>query len=62
MWGLTECEIGQESLKFSGEMSTRFPSLFPKLSDPLWFDIDKPFEDENQLAEEEKEHQNWVNF
>ncbi|XP_038055776.1 anaphase-promoting complex subunit 15-like [Patiria miniata] len=41
-------------------MSTNFPSLFPKLSDPLWFDIDKPFEDESQLAEEEREHQNWL--
>ncbi|XP_072039734.1 anaphase-promoting complex subunit 15B-like [Amphiura filiformis] len=41
-------------------MSTTFPSLLPKLTDPLWFDVDKAFEDEQALASEEREHQNWL--
>ena len=43
-------------------MSTTFPSLLPKLTDPLWFDVDKAFEDEQALASEEREHQSWVNI
>ncbi|XP_041458135.1 anaphase-promoting complex subunit 15-like [Lytechinus variegatus] len=41
-------------------MSSTFPSLLPRLSNPLWFDVEKPFEDEAELAEEERKHQSWL--
>ena len=37
-----------------------FPSLLPKISDPVWFNVDKPCDDENELTKLEEEHQNWV--
>ena len=37
-----------------------FPTLLPKDVDPLWFNVDKPCDDENELSKLEEEHQTWV--
>ncbi|XP_042145915.1 anaphase-promoting complex subunit 15B isoform X4 [Ixodes scapularis] len=35
-----------------------FPSLQPKMADQQWFHIDKPCDEESELTQLEKEHQN----
>ena len=45
--------------KMSGPM---FPSLLPRLSDPLWFSVDKPCDDEDELSKLEEEQIEWVHF
>lgn len=37
-----------------------FPSLKPKLFDTMWFNVDQPCDDENEVAILEQEHQAWV--
>ena len=37
-----------------------FPSLLPKVADPLWFNVDKPCDDESELTKLEEEHAAWV--
>ncbi|KAL5012794.1 hypothetical protein ScPMuIL_011345 [Solemya velum] len=37
-----------------------FPTLLPGVVDPLWFSVDKPCDDENELSELEDEHQAWL--
>ena len=34
-----------------------FPSLTPRATDPLWFSVDRPADEEAELAREEAEHQ-----
>ena len=42
------------------KMTFRFPSLLPGAIDPLWFTVDRPCDDENELEQLEKEHDLWV--
>lgn len=37
-----------------------FPGLMPKVTDSLWFSIDRPCDDENELGVLEQEQQTWM--
>ncbi|KAL4229767.1 Anaphase-promoting complex subunit 15 [Mactra antiquata] len=37
-----------------------FPKLVPAETNPLWFSVDKPCDDENELSELEEEYQSWI--
>ncbi|XP_039299633.1 anaphase-promoting complex subunit 15B [Nilaparvata lugens] len=37
-----------------------FPTLAPKVTDPLWFNVDKPRNDETELFHLEQEHSSWL--
>ncbi|KAF5284089.1 hypothetical protein FQA39_LY17138 [Lamprigera yunnana] len=38
-----------------------FPTLKPKLVDPLWFNVNQPCDDELEVDLLEQDHQNWLN-
>jgi len=38
----------------------KFPLLYPRIAESLWFSADKPCDDENELTQMESEYQNWL--
>ena len=46
---------------FGSEMSgPLFPDLLPRMTDPLWFSVDKPCDDEDEVSKLEEEQLEWV--
>ncbi|ESO94006.1 hypothetical protein LOTGIDRAFT_100771, partial [Lottia gigantea] len=37
-----------------------FPCLLPKEIDSIWFTVDKPCDDESELAKQERDYNQWL--
>ncbi|XP_056631761.1 anaphase-promoting complex subunit 15-like [Diorhabda carinulata] len=37
-----------------------FPNLKPRLIHASWFDVDQPCDDEDEVSQLERDHQNWL--
>lgn len=48
------------SCKMENGFTPLFPDLTPKLTDPIWFNVDKAVDEDAELAQLEQEHTDWV--